>query len=292
MSFTVNSEVYAAKGRLLKLSHESKTTKSKMDVNVYLPGQYFETSSTKIPVLIYLSGLTCTPQNASEKGGIFFHADKYGVAIVLPDTSPKDLDIAGAKDSWDFGEAASFYLNSTKEPYATNYQMHSYVLQDLPLLGEQFKKLDFNNKSIFGFSMGGLGALHFYLRNNTAEKTEFQSVSAFAPIAHPSNCQWGKKAFNGYLQNESEWSEYDPTQLIKNYKGKVDNKILVHCGKGDQFYHDQQLQPESLVEASKGSPLDGKVELHMVEGFDHSYYFVSTFMAEHVAFHAKVLGLA
>lgn len=288
MSFTVNSEIFTFGGRLLKLSHESVTTKTKMNVNLYLPKAYF-TSNEKIPVLYYLSGLTCSPQNCSEKGGVFPHADEHGIAVVFPDTSPKEVGIEGATDSWDFGEGASFYLNATKEPYKKNFQMHDYILKEIPLLGKQYEKLDFNNKSIFGHSMGGFGALIFFLRNNTKDHTEFKSVSAFAPICDPTGCPWGKKAFSGYLESEDEYAAYDPIQLIKKYEG-VDGTILVHQGTADGFYKNlNQLNPANLVAASKGTKFDGKVKLHLEDGFDHSYFFISSFMKSHIAHHAKYL---
>ncbi|GMM36620.1 S-formylglutathione hydrolase [Saccharomycopsis crataegensis] len=295
MTFTVKSEIYTFGGRLLKLSHQSLITNSFMDVNVYLPSQYFNSpeSLVKIPVLIYLSGLTCTPQNASEKAGLFGYADKYGLALVFPDTSPKNLPIAGSKDSWDFGESAGFYLDATKEPWSKYFQMHSYILKEIPLLAKQYPKLDFTKKSIMGHSMGGLGALLFFLRNNSESHTEFQSVSCFAPICAPMSVPWGKKAFGGYLADESEWAQYDPTQLIKKYQGINTSDILIHQGTKDGFYSGDinQLQPEKLVEAVKGTRYDGKLNMNLVEGYDHSYYFIASFAGEHVLHHAKALGL-
>lgn len=299
-SFTINAEIYTQGGRLFKLSHQSRSTSTKMNLNVYLPKQYYSPneSSKTIPTLYYLSGLTCSPQNASEKAGIFPYADIYGIAVVFPDTSPKDLIdvIPSSKDSWDFGEGASFYLNATKSPWSSHYKMYDYIVKELPLaLHEYFNNqknaiaIDFlQSKSIFGHSMGGFGSLMIYLKN----VSEYKSVSLFAPISNPTKCPWGTKAFSGYLNSADEWSQYDPMKLIKQINPATEQvyPILIHQGKSDSFYINGQLQPESLVEASKNTAFDGKVLLNLVDGFDHSYYFIGSFIGEHMKHHAKALG--
>ncbi|KAH3666993.1 hypothetical protein WICMUC_005340 [Wickerhamomyces mucosus] len=290
MTFTTDSTIFTFEGKLLKLTHDSKETKTPMNVNIYLPKGYDSASDKSIPVLLYLSGLTCTPNNASEKAYWQPQADKYGFAVVFPDTSPRGANIAGEDDSWDFGTGAGFYVDATTENYKSNYKMYSYIHSELQtLLQEEFKSLNFDNISITGHSMGGYGALSGFLQN----PGKYKSVSAFSPISNPVKAPWGKKAFAGYLgDNKEDWSQYDPTELIVKYEGPADATILIHVGKADPFYfRDAQLLPENLVEASKDSKFKDKVELHLVEGYDHSYYFVSSFVAQHAAHHAKYLGI-
>lgn len=289
MAFTTESTIATFGGKLLKLSHTSTETQTPMAVNVYLPKQYETASEKSIPVLLYLSGLTCTPNNASEKAFWQPHADKYGFAVVFPDTSPRGANIEGEDDSWDFGTGAGFYLNATTEKFKKNYRMYAYVHEELqPALQKEFKKLNFDNVSITGHSMGGYGALSGFLQN----PGKYKSVSAFSPICNPSKCQWGEKNFGGYLgDDKTQWLKYDPTELIKSYSGPA-SEILIHVGKGDPFYfRDAQLLPENFVEASKGTVFDGKVQLNLVDGYDHSYYFISSFTEAHAAHHAKYLGL-
>lgn len=259
-----------------------------MAVNVYLPKQYASTT-TKLPVLLYLSGLTCTPNNASEKAFWQPYADKYGFAVVFPDTSPRGAGIEGEDDSWDFGTGAGFYVDATTDKFSKNYKMYSYVHRELQeKLASQFEKLDFSNVSITGHSMGGYGALSGFLQN----PGKYKSVSAFSPICNPSKCAWGEKNFGGYLgDDKSQWLKYDPSELIKTYAGPV-GPVLIHVGKGDPFYYrDYQLLPENLVKAAEGTPFEGKIDLHLEDGFDHSYYFISSFVEQHAAHHAKFLGL-
>ncbi|KAG7698288.1 hypothetical protein KL930_001949 [Ogataea haglerorum] len=290
MSFTTQAEIKSFGGKLVKLQHDSKETQTKMDVNLYLPEQYYEQSDSKLPVLVYLSGLTCTPNNCSEKGFWQPYANKYGFAVVYPDTSPRGASIEGEDESYDFGSGAGFYVDATEEKWSKNYRMYSYILKELlPNLASSYSRLDFDNMSITGHSMGGYGALMFYFRN----PGKFKSVSAFAPISNPSNCAWGHKCFGGYLgADKSKWAEYDPSELIKKYDGP-DTPILIHTGTADPFYfRDHQLLPENLVKASEDSKLKGKIDLHLEEGYDHSYYFISSFTKDHAAHHAKYLGLS
>jgi S-formylglutathione hydrolase len=289
MTFTTDATIATFGGKLLKLTHQSSKTNTPMNVNVYLPKQYESASDKSIPVLLYLSGLTCTPNNASEKAFWQPYADKYGFAVVFPDTSPRGAGSPGEDDSWDFGTGAGFYVDAKTEGFKKHYNMYSYVHQELqPLLAEEFQKLNFDKVSITGHSMGGFGALSGYLQN----PGKYQSVSAFAPISNPINAQWGQKNFSGYLGDDKEaWKQYDPTELLPKFKGDA-TEILIHVGKADPFYYrDHQLLPENLVEASKGTAFENKINLNLVEGFDHSYYFISSFVEQHAKHHAKYLGL-
>ncbi|CCK73543.1 S-formylglutathione hydrolase NDAI_0G05600 [Naumovozyma dairenensis CBS 421] len=294
MAFTIKQEIANFGGKLLKLSHESISTKTTMDVNVYLPKQFFQSTSKKIPTLYYLSGLTCTPQNASEKAFWQPQADKYGFVMVFPDTSPRGEQVpTDPENSWDFGHGAGFYVNAQKDPYAKNYQMFKYVHEELPNALSSFhyfqNKIDFVKlKSITGHSMGGFGAVSGFLKLYK----DFASCSAFAPILAPSLVPWGQKAFKGYLGDEEKklWGEYDPSVLVKSVENVDDKKILVHIGSNDPFL-EKQLKPELFLAACKGTSWEKSIELHIVDGFDHSYYFISTFVPEHAEFHAKALGL-
>ncbi|RLV91567.1 S-formylglutathione hydrolase [Spathaspora sp. JA1] len=285
MTFKTNAEIAQFGGKLLKLSHDSTTTQTPMDVNVFLPKS---SGDKKTPVLLYLSGLTCTPNNASEKSFFQYFASKYGFALVFPDTSPRGAQIAGEDDSWDFGTGAGFYVDATQEPWSRNYKMYSYVhVELLTELSKQFPQLDFTNISITGHSMGGMGALTGFL----SQPGKYKSVSAFAPIANPSTVQWGEKNFGNYLgENKDDWYKYDPTHLIKSYTHESQPPILIHQGLGDNFYG-VQLQPENFVAAAKESGYKGGVELNLVEGYDHSYFFISSFVEDHAKHHAKYLGL-
>lgn len=287
MSFTTTAEIAQFGGKLYKLSHNSVTTKTKMDVNVFVPSKKDE--STKLPVLLYLSGLTCTPNNASEKSFFQYFAAKYGFAIVFPDTSPRGANIAGEDDSWDFGTGAGFYVDATTDPWKNNYKMYSYVHEELQSeLASQFPDLDFSRISITGHSMGGFGALSGFLKN----PGKYQSVSAFSPISNPLTCPWGEKNFGNYLGPDKEaWYKYDPTHLIKEYSHENQPTILIHQGKSDGFYKDKQLQPEIFEAAAKDAGYKGGVDLNIVEGYDHSYFFIATFVEDHAKHHAKYLGL-
>lgn len=192
------------------------------------------------------------------------------------------------KDSYDFGCGAGFYINASKEPYNKHYKMSSYITSELPeALGGQFKELDTSRMSITGHSMGGHGALTLFLKNAGL----YKSVSAFAPISNPSNCDWGKKAFSGYFGEEekSKWAEHDATELLKNYKGD-DFKVLIDVGTGDNFYKQGQLLPENFEKAAKEKGFQG-VQVRLQEGYDHSYFFVSSFAKDHVEWAGKALGV-
>lgn len=282
MPFTTEATIAHYGGQLLKLKHDSTSTKTSMDVNLYLP----PASTNNIPVIVYLAGLTCTPQTGAEKSTITYHAAKHGFAVIFPDTSPRGANIKGEEDSWDLGTGAGFYVDAITDDWKENYQMYTYILDELlPLVETEYPNLDIkNNCSLTGHSMGGYGALMFYLRN----PGRFVSVSAFAPIVNPSIVPWGEKCFGTYLGNDkSKWEEYDPCHLIKKYNGPVKD-ILIHVGDADLFdVRDGQLRCPNLVKAAEGSSLEGKINLNIEKGYDHSYYFVSSFMENVVNFHAK-----
>jgi S-formylglutathione hydrolase len=235
-------------------------------------------------MLFYLAGLTCTGDNGAEKGFFQAAAAKHNLAIVYPDTSPRGLGHEGEDESYDFGSGAGFYVDATKEPYSKGYKMYSYITSELPnALTSQFKELDSSRMSVFGHSMGGHGALTLFLKNPGM----YKSVSAFAPICNPSNCDWGRKAFKGYFgeDDKSAWAAHDATELIGQFKGDTD--ILIDVGTGDNFYKQGQLLPEKFEEAAKKA--GKKVNVRYQDGYDHSYFFISTFGSDHVEHAAKYL---
>lgn len=215
MAFTTNASIATFGGRLLKLTHQSSTTGTPMNLNLFIPPN--ASSSKPAPVLIYLSGLTCTPDNVSEKGFLHAHAAPLGLALLFPDTSPRGTDHPGEHDSYDFGSAASFYIDAIRDPWKQNYKMESYLTNELPKsVFDNFKELDASRVSISGHSMGGHGALTLFLKNPGM----YKSVSAWAPITNPTKCPWGEKAFSGYLgDDKEEWKKHDATELLKTHKG-------------------------------------------------------------------------
>ncbi|KAI0396913.1 carbohydrate esterase family 1 protein [Xylariaceae sp. FL0594] len=316
MGFETKAAIHTFGGRLLKLSHQSSTTKTPMSVSVYLPPASLVTSSSpaatavvKVPVLVYLSGLTCTPDNCAEKGFLHAAASKHNIAVVYPDTSPRGAGVAGEDESWDFGTGAGFYVDATTDKWRENYRMYSYIVDELlpglfsadpavsgaasssgegaggVVLGE---KLDRERVSITGHSMGGHGALTLYLKNPGL----FRSVSAFAPIANPSKCPWGEKAFTGYLgaENKDEWKKHDATEILRAFEEWRGKQIpaLIDVGTGDNFYKQGQLLPENFERAAEEAGVSG-VKVRYQEGYDHSYYFISTFAQDHVDHAAKYL---
>ncbi|ODV89489.1 carbohydrate esterase family 1 protein [Tortispora caseinolytica NRRL Y-17796] len=278
--FEITSEIASFGGKILKLTHESAVLRCKMAVNLYLPP-----NQGKVPVLFYLSGLTCTGDNCLEKGFLQAHASKLGIAIVYPDTSPRGLGIPGEDESWDFGTGAGFYIDALKEPFKGSYNMYSYINDELQQqLFSEFDQLDSSRISLSGHSMGGHGALTIFLKN----PGKYKSVSAFAPISNPINCPWGQKAFAGYLgDDQQEWAKHDATELMKKYSGPKP-AILIDVGTGDNFYKQKQLLPEHLEDAAKSVGWD--VQVRYQPNYDHSYFFVSTFGADHIAHAAKFLG--
>jgi S-formylglutathione hydrolase len=262
MGFTTTKTIASFGGKLYKLTHDSTTTNTPMAVNLYLPPAALSNPShpAKVPLLIYLSGLTCTPENCSEKGFFQHRASALGLAVLYPDTSPRNpTPLPGENDSWDFGSGAGFYVDATQEPWSTGgYKMESYITRELPETlfsdAEFGKFLDKDRVSITGHSMGGHGALTLYLKNPGM----YKSVSAFAPISNPGKCPWGKKAFSGYfgVEDREEWKKHDATELVKGWKGR-DLKALVDVGTGDDFYKQGQLLPENLEKAAREAGVEG-----------------------------------
>ena len=261
--------------------HDSGELKCRMRIGVYLPPQV---ESEKVPVLYWLSGLTCTDQNFVAKAGAQRVASSLGLLLVAPDTSPRGCNIEGEDESWDFGTGAGFYVNATEEKWKNNYRMYSYVTSELPeLIRTNFNVVP-DKQSIFGHSMGGHGALICALKNPGA----YRSVSAFAPICNPVNCPWGQKAFSGYLGPDREqWKAWDATELVKNYNGPNFSYILIDQGKSDSFLGAGQLLPENFVASAKEAGVP--VILRMQEDYDHSYYFIGSFVEDHIRHHAAAL---
>lgn len=258
--------------------HNSAETKTAMTFAVFVPPQ---AAYGKVPVLWYLSGLTCTHANVMEKGEYRAAAAAHGVILVAPDTSPRGEGVPDEPDNWQFGSGAGFYVDATEAPYAANYRMSSYVLEELPALIAAEFPADMSRQAIFGHSMGGHGALTMALKN----PERFRSCSAFAPIVQPSTAEWSRPALTKYLgADEAAWRAYDAVALIED--GRRFPEFLVDQGTADSFLT-TGLRPELLDAACRkaGIPLT----LHMREGYDHSYYFISTFMADHVAWHAARL---
>lgn len=258
MAFETKATIASFGGKLLKLTHQSTSTGTPMNVNLYLPPAAI--AGTKVPVLIYLSGLTCTPDNCTEKGFFQAHASRLGIAVVYPDTSPRGANLPGETDSWDFGAGAGFYIDATAAPWSAHYRMETYISSELPaaLFAAFASSLDSARVSITGHSMGGHGALTLYLKN----PGKYRSVSAFAPIANPSLCPWGQKAFSGYLgggggDNNAEWKKHDATELVKAWKAGDDLRALVDVGTGDNFYKAGQLLPENFEKAVKEAGVKG-----------------------------------
>ncbi|AVA33685.1 S-formylglutathione hydrolase [Cupriavidus metallidurans] len=263
--------------------HASKETGTSMRFSVYLPPQALR--GERCPALFYLAGLTCTEETFATKSGAQRVASELGLVLVAPDTSPRGVEIAGDRESWDFGVAAGFYVDATDAPWATNYRMYSYVVRELFSEVMENFPVDQRRVGIFGHSMGGHGALVIALRN----PDQFRSVSAFAPIANPVACPWGIKAFTRYLGVEqSKWTDYDATLLIRRAGRAVfPGGILIDQGLDDKFL-EEQLYPETLRAACEiaGQPL----RLRKHPGYDHGYYFISSFMEDHLRHHASELG--
>lgn len=254
--------------------HKSEACHCDMTFAVFLPPQ---AEHGPVPVLWYLSGLTCTHQNVMDKGEYRRLAAELGIAIICPDTSPRGDDVADEQDNWQFGKGAGFYVNATQEPFSKHYQMARYIELELPALIAQNFPVDMSRQSITGHSMGGHGAITIALRN----PERFKSVSAFAPIAQPSTAGWSKRAFEKYLgDDDAAWRIYDATCLIED--GHRLPELLVDQGTADGFL-DDGLRPWLLEEACKAANIP--LTLNMREGYDHSYYFISTFMDEHLRWH-------
>jgi S-formylglutathione hydrolase len=260
-------------------SHAADETRCTMRFSVFLPPQ---AAQARVPVLYWLSGLTCTEENFTVKAGAQRVAAELGLAVIAPDTSPRGLNLPGEAASYDFGLGAGFYVDATEEPWSQGYRMYSYVTRELPaLIAAELSMIDTRRAGISGHSMGGHGALVCALRN----PQQYRSVSAFAPISSPTRCGWGRKALGGYLgADEAGWADYDSSRLLARL-GWQGPEILVDQGDQDPFL--SQLQPELLREAATqaGVPLN----LRLQPGYDHSYFFVQSFIADHLAHHARSL---
>ena len=264
--------------------HASRETGLPMKFSVYLPPK--AVAGHKVPAVLYLAGLTCTEETFMTKAGAQRLANELGIALIAPDTSPRGAKVAGESDAWDFGVGAGFYLDATQQPWATNWRMESYLLTELlPLITDKLP-IDGSRIGIFGHSMGGHGALTLALRHPGL----FKSVSAFAPISNPVNCPWGQKAFSGYLgEDQQAWDAHDATRLMLAQKqAPYPNGILVDQGMADKFLMEKQLLPEAFEAACAqvGQPL----MLRMQPGYDHGYYFIQTFLEDHLKHHATQLA--
>lgn len=266
-------------GRQIRYQHDSKTLNCSMQFSVFLPPQ---AEQGPVPAVYWLSGLTCTDENFSSKAGAQRVAAELGLALIIPDTSPRGEGVADdAEAAYDLGLGAGFYVNATQAPWSSHYRMYDYVLSELPALVES--ELPLNGKrAISGHSMGGHGALVLALRN----PERFVSVSAFAPISNPTDCPWGHKALSAYLgENRAAWAEYDASLLLKAKGSSL--PMLVDQGDADNFLA-EQLKPEALQAAANES--SAKLELRLQPGYDHSYYFIASFIEDHLRFHAEYLG--
>jgi S-formylglutathione hydrolase len=283
MTFETVSENHSHGGIQGVYRHASTQTGTPMTFSVFVPPH---APGAKLPVVWYLSGLTCTHANVTDKGEYRAACAKLGLIFVAPDTSPRGPDTNGGDvpddDAYDFGQGAGFYVDAAQEPWARHYRMRSYIEEELPgIIAENFPA-DMSRQSVMGHSMGGHGALTIGLRN----AGRFKSISAFAPIASPINCAWGQKALAGYLgPDESTWREYDACALIED--GARVPAILVDQGESDTFLI-EQLKPHLLAQACTAAGIDLTFGMH--KGYDHSYYFISTFMASHLHWHAARLA--
>ena len=263
-------------------THDARETRCPMRFGLFLPPQ---ASAGPVPLLYWLSGLTCTEENFIVKAGAQRVAAELGLAIVVPDTSPRGVSLPGDRDSYDFGVGAGFYVDATRAPWSDAYRMYSYVTDELPAYVAANFPVDPQRAGIFGHSMGGHGALVIAIRN----PDRYGSVSAFAPIVSPMRCPWGEKALAGYLGDDrAAWRTYDTTALIED-RGYPGRTILVDQGTRDAFL-ERELKPHLLREACERAGV--ALDLRMREGYDHSYHFIATFVDEHLRFHARALGAA
>jgi len=279
MTLTIVSEQKAFGGTQGVYTHKARQTACAMEFSVYMPP---DAANAPVPVLYYLSGLTCTQDNVTTKGGFQRYAAEHDIAVVCPDTSPRGAGYDGEDDDYDFGTGAGFYVDATEAPWSEMYRMYSYVTEELPaLIGSNFS-IDTSNAAIFGHSMGGHGALTIALKNPEA----YKSVSAYAPIVAPMQCPWGEKALAGYLGPDREaWKAYDATALIRSGH-RIGSTILIDQGTADNFL-DEQLKPQLFADACKEA--GQAVDIRMREGYDHSYYLMATFMGDHISHHARAL---
>ncbi|UYL10714.1 S-formylglutathione hydrolase [Bdellovibrio sp. SKB1291214] len=256
--------------------HDSSSTKTKMKFSTFIPQGLVK------GCVIWLSGLTCTDENFITKAGAQKYLAEHQLMVICPDTSPRGLQLPGEHDSYDFGSGASFYLDALTEGYRDHYRMFTYISEELHLLIQTQFQVPKNKISIMGHSMGGHGALIIGLR----ESQKFQSISAFAPIVNPMNCAWGQKAFTGYLgEDKSLWNQYDATEIVRS--GAHGNSILIDQGLADEFYEKGQLLTPHFEKACL--EVGQKVEVKYRGDYDHSYYFIATFIENHIQHHSKFL---
>lgn len=256
--------------------HESASLKCPMQFGIYLPPQI---KDDRAPVLYWLSGLTCTEQNFMSKAGVQRYASEHGIIVVAPDTSPRGESVPD-DPTYDLGQGAGFYVNATQQPWSAHYRMYDYIVEELPTVIEAtFPANDL--RSISGHSMGGHGALVAALRN----PGRFESVSAFSPIVAPSQVPWGERAFTAYLGSDRDaWHHYDAVELIRNAQERL--PLLIHQGLDDEFL-ERELRPELLEAVCE--EYDHPFTLHKAPGYDHSYYFIASFMGDHMSHHAQAL---
>ena len=277
MSLQIRSEHACFGGRMVFCQHDSEATGTPMRFGVFVPPQAV---ARAVPALYFLAGLTCTEETFAIKAGALRHAAAHGLMLVAPDTSPRGAGVPGEDDDWDFGTGAGFYLDATAAPWSRNYRMARYVSRELPALIEAEFPAS-NRRGVFGHSMGGHGALVTTLR----DPARWHSVSAFAPICHPAAVPWGEKAFAAYLgPDRAAWAEWDAVELLRTRRHP--DPILVDQGDADQ-YLDLQLRPETLREAAEA--FGQALTLRMQPGFDHSYWFIQSFIADHMQHHAELL---
>lgn len=271
-------------GTLGYYSHDSAQTKTPMRFSLFMPPQAKNSANRNVPYLIFLSGLTCTEDNFTVKAGAYKKAAELGLAILAPDTSPRGPDVPN-DEAYDLGQGAGFYIDASAAPWAENFRMESYIIKELLPLAEQEFGLDANRKSITGHSMGGHGALTLYFKYPAL----FRSASAFSPIVAPSMVPWGEKAFTAYIGDDrAQWTKHDACALVRAAKNASGNaEILVDQGLGDDFLQ-TQLKPELFEMACKeaGQPL----KLRQHEGYDHSYFFIQSFIDDHLEHHKRFLG--
>jgi S-formylglutathione hydrolase len=280
-AITLKSQSACFGGTIGLYEHSSLVCKSTMQLAVYLPPQ---AQSGVVPVLYFLSGLTCTPENFITKAGAQQFAAAHGIMLVVPDTSPRHTNTRNEDLVSDLGTGAGFYVDAIEPPWANNYQMYSYVTEELPDIIAASFPANMERQGIFGHSMGGHGALVCALRH----PDRYRSVSAFAPIVSPMNCAWGQKALQSYLgDDKSAWQSYDASELVLHQQ--LPFPILIDQGSADGFLVDQ-LKPEIFVAACQKA--NQPLNLRMQEGYDHGYYFISTFMADHLQYHADLLNTA
>ncbi|MBB4519729.1 S-formylglutathione hydrolase [Paraburkholderia fungorum] len=272
---------YSFGGTQAVYKHFSRAVGVSMRFSVYLPPQ---ASSRKVPALFYLAGLTCTEETFPIKAGAQRYASEHGIALISPDTSPRDTGIPYEKNSWEFGAGAGFYVDATEAPWNKHFRMYSYVRDELRELVLEHFDIDGNALGIFGHSMGGHGALVLALRNPEI----YKSVSAFAPIAAPTICDWGQGAFSGYLgKDTTTWKAYDASELVQATSARFPDGILVDQGLDDKFLAEKQLNPEVFEAACRAAAQPLTLRKH--EGYDHGYFFISTYMQDHIEHHSRVL---